>query len=111
MPSPLYSEVVDEARARPYGNTRRKSAEINYLRKARIPHWEWKGYSSRESSVDDGNEDTFNREIPEPGGHLYPEARETNKRYSANDKRQEASKAAAPKRAKRPNRRVKSPRL
>lgn len=107
MPFPLYSDVASGARDRPYCKAYRKSVELEYLRKARIPHWEWRRYSSRESSDDDGNEETYSREILESGDYPRPDLRGSNKRNYASDKRQEALKGDIPKRPRRPRRRIK----
>lgn len=102
----LYSEVVNDIKEGPYGNTYRTNMEIAYLRKARIPHWEWRGYSSREPSEDE-NEEIPSRETLEPGRLPYLAARVNRKRSIVTDKRQEAPKVDPLKGGKRPRRRVK----
>lgn len=107
IPRTLYSEAAKGTRERPYRNTHRKNIKMEYLRKARIPHWEWRGYSSRESSDDDENEETSSREILDPGSHSRLAARGINKHNFASDMRHEIPKGDIPKRAKRPRKRAK----
>lgn len=105
----LYSEVVGEPsthpRRAPYGDPYRGNREITYLRRARIPYCEWRCCSSGDQTEDD-EEEMARQEIPVPGRQPYPTARANIYRGPATDKRQEAAKAAPPRREKRLGRRV-----
>lgn len=103
---PLYAEVVDDNCEGPYGKAYRPNPETAYLRKARIPHWEWCGYSSWESS-DGGNEETPNRGTERVGRPPYMAARANDRPTSGTTKQQEPPNGGPAKKGKRPRKRVK----
>lgn len=103
---PTYSETVRDERGRPYRNPLRANAEIAYLREARIPHWEWRGYSS-EDLTEAGEVDLLGLEPLETDRRGYPRDRIVAGRETTTAGRQEKARVAPPKRPKRPRRRAK----
>lgn len=102
----LYSEVVNDNNEGPYGKTYRTNREITYLRKARIPHWKWRGYSSWEMSEEE-SEVIASREIVKSGHLPYLAARVSSRQISVSNKRQEPPKMDPDKKDKRARKRVK----
>lgn len=101
-----YAEVVRDNLEGPHGKAYRSSLETTYLRKARIPHWEWCDYSSQEPS-DEESEGIPNRGIGVTGRLPFIAPRINDRLTSTARKRQETSNMDPTRKVKRRRKRIK----
>lgn len=112
----LYSEMVGGPGMYlprvPRGVPRGGSSEIAYLRRARIPHWEWRCYTSEDPTEDEDDEalafQATQAALSTRAGPLpNPYARVMTSQRPATVKRHGSPKAAPSRRGRRPRRRPK----